>query len=345
MDRAWRRYARTFIDRDGRVIDPRGGDITTSEGQAYAMLQAVWADDPVTFERARLWTRMNLQGGDPTALPAWKYGRRDDGSDGILDAQPASDADLLIAYALVLAHRRWGKQHHHLQAIALLDRIWDLEVAQAGPRTVMLPGPWAHKTDPLMLNPSYFLYFTWRTFAEVDPAHPWADLIDDGYALLQSSLSPSGLFPDWCFVDWDTGEVVPAPEGEEERLVFGFEAFRVAWTLAAEVEWYGEERAHDLLIGISDLVALWQETGWIPGVIEPDGSPAVDWPYLGLYGAILPAWGVARPTDAAELYARTIAPARERRTWGTPDDYYAQNWIWFGLALWTGRAVPPEHFG
>jgi len=345
LDKAWRQYARAFVDRDGRVIDPRGGDITTSEGQSYAMLRAVWSNDQATFERVRVWTRIHLQGGDPTALPAWKYGARDDSSLGVLDPQPASDADLLIAYALVIAHRRWGKHHYHLQATALLERIWDLEVARAGDRTVLLPGPWAHNTDPLMLNPSYFLPFTWRTFAEVDPSRPWAELIDDSYDLLDESLSPSGLPPDWCFVDWDTGRVVPPPEGEAGRQVFGFEAFRVAWTLAAEVEWYGEARAESLMRGVSALARPWRETGWIPGIIEPDGTPSVEWSYLGLYGALLPAWGLARPPDANELYVREIARARKRRTWGDPDDYYAQNWVWFGLALWTGRAAPPERFG
>ena len=45
----WTTYLRTSVRRSGRVIDEKGGGHTMSEGQAYAMLRAVWADDPDTF--------------------------------------------------------------------------------------------------------------------------------------------------------------------------------------------------------------------------------------------------------------------------------------------------------
>ena len=37
---SWADYRRHYIQADGRVIDPRGGHITTSEGQAYGMVRA-----------------------------------------------------------------------------------------------------------------------------------------------------------------------------------------------------------------------------------------------------------------------------------------------------------------
>jgi len=348
MDRAWNQYARAFVDRDGRVVDPSPegelAEVTTSEGQSYAMLQAAWTGDRRTFKRVMRWTEAHLQSGDYAALPAWKWGEGPDGVVGILDPQSASDSDQLIAYALLIAWRRWGDDEYRQRAVALLGSIWDEEVEVIGPYTVVMPGPWARHTSPARVNPSYFLPFALRAFAEVDPAHDWAAALEDGYTLLEASLQPSGLSPDWCWLDRTTGEVVAPPAGEEGKQVFGFEAFRVAWNLAADVRWYDDPRALSLLDGIDGMALPWQQSGKIPGIINPDGAAAVDWEYPGLYGAVLPAWGLTRPNDARLLYARNIVPHREETYWYKADAYYTQNWIWFGLALWTDLALPPERY-
>ena len=69
-----------------------------------------------------------------------------------------------------------------------------------------------------------------------------------------------------------------------------------------------------------------------------------DWRRRVVYGALLPAWAIGSSSAAEQLYTTAIAPTRGPNGWGEPDDYdyYAQNWIWFGLALWTGLASPPE---
>src|SRR4051794_15125467 len=66
----WSFYKYRYI-RDGRVISPDEGGITTSEGQSYAMLRAVWSGDRETFDSVWQWTRKHLQiRGDK--LFAWK---------------------------------------------------------------------------------------------------------------------------------------------------------------------------------------------------------------------------------------------------------------------------------
>src|SRR6185369_16294469 len=59
----WTAYVRSFIQGDGRVIDSRSGGNSTSEGQAYAMLRAVWMDDRVVFDKALTWALNNLNHG------------------------------------------------------------------------------------------------------------------------------------------------------------------------------------------------------------------------------------------------------------------------------------------
>lgn len=333
----WGPYVQSFIQSDGRVIDRAGDDVSTSEGQAYALVRAAWCDDRATFDRVLIWTRDNLQAGDPEELPAWRWGRRPDGTWSVLDANPASDADQWMAWALLLAAERWKAPAYRTQALGLLKRIWDEETAQAGPRRVLLPGPWEQGKPVLALNPSYWLPFAWRAFARVDPERDWNGLIDGAYHLWEACRAPSGLPPDWCWIARESGRVVAPPKGEEARAVFGFEAFRIGWTLAAEARWHRDDRARRQLAAFGALADRWKADRTIPAVILPDGSPRHTWGYLGLYGALLPAWAEVRPGDVDELF---VAEIRGSRDPASARDYYAHNWVWFGLALWSGLATP-----
>src|SRR5205823_12664376 len=67
----WNFYRFQFIQQ-GRVVALDENEVTTSEGQSYAMLRAVWANDPWTFREVWRWTKENLQTrGDK--LFAWKW--------------------------------------------------------------------------------------------------------------------------------------------------------------------------------------------------------------------------------------------------------------------------------
>lgn len=338
LRQAWEDYRATYIAADGRVNDPASGGRTTSEGQAYAMVRALVVDDAVTFEQARAWTEANLQGGDAAALPAWLWGRDAAGVAGVRDPMPASDADEWMAWALLGASARWDRPAYRSQAVAMLGRLWDTETRATGAGRVLLPGPWAATMDPVRLNPSYFLPFAWRAFAAADPAHDWAALEAPAYALWDRCRAADGLPPDWCSIDVRTGTVV-APAARADAA-FGFEAFRIGWTLAAEVAWTGDGRARALLDGFTALHARFEAEGGLPAVIAPSGEAAAPYPYLGMYGALLPGWGLDRPAGANALWRRAIRPTRAAHGWGDASDYYSQNWIWLGYALWRGAIGP-----
>src|SRR5690606_28500903 len=77
MNASWDRYKSKFINPDGRVLDFSQNEITTSEGQSYAMLRAVWIDDKQTFDHVWQWTKDNLKREDNN-LFGWKWGERKD---------------------------------------------------------------------------------------------------------------------------------------------------------------------------------------------------------------------------------------------------------------------------
>ena len=74
----WKGLKNHFITAEGRVIRPKNENDTVSEGQAYAMLQAVWMDDQETFDKCYRWTENNLSRKSLTGdhLLAWWWKNR-----------------------------------------------------------------------------------------------------------------------------------------------------------------------------------------------------------------------------------------------------------------------------
>lgn len=342
--RAWRAYARRFIRRSGRVIDRSDGNRTTSEGQAYALVRAAWADDEATFNRVLRWTRTHLQGGDSTALPAWWWGLRD-GAWGVVDPNPAADADVWMAYAMLVAAERWNRPELLHEARGMIASIWRGEVAAVGPWTVLLPGPWAQSQDPVRINPSYLLPFAFRAFAEVDPDHDWMALVDGSYDVLGILMSGDTLPPDWAHFERSTGQRAPEPDdAPENSAAHGWEALRVAWTLAADARWHGEPRARALMTAYADLAERYGQDGRLGAIVDGTGAALVPYGSPALYGSLLAAWSEVHPTAATHVFEQEIealAGPRGLGGWGAPDDYYGHNWTWLGVAFWTGVALPP----
>ena len=115
---AYRTFVERFVQADGRVIDySTPTQQTTSEGQSYGMFFALVANDRATFDRLLDWTRANLAGNQFDAqnvrLPSWQWGKKPDGSFGVLDPNSASDSDLWIAYDLLQAGRLWNEASLH----------------------------------------------------------------------------------------------------------------------------------------------------------------------------------------------------------------------------------------
>jgi endoglucanase len=91
LSATWDAYRERFIQADGRVIDPKRGGATTSEGQSYAMLCAAWMDDRDTFGLVWRWTQDNLRTADH--LFAYEHERRGHHADAGAARLPAVRAE------------------------------------------------------------------------------------------------------------------------------------------------------------------------------------------------------------------------------------------------------------
>lgn len=210
---AFEQFAAHYISDDGRVIDASTPQqITTSEGQSYALFFALVAGDRKRFDQLLSWTRNNLAQGDLTLhLPAWKWGRGDDGQWRVLDANPAADADLWIAYDLIQAGRLWDARDDRILGKLIAHRIYQQEtVALPGLGRALLPAPQGFKLDPThwRLNPSYAPVQLLRALAAADPETGWPALLDSSRRLLLES-APAGFSPDWTVYDTATKTFQP----------------------------------------------------------------------------------------------------------------------------------------
>lgn len=223
----WRSFAARFVQNDGRVVNRDSGEEeTVSEAQAYALFFALVANEPQAFERILTWTRDNLAGGDLTsALPAWKWGKRPNGSWGVIDPNSAADADLWLAYALLEAGRLWKSRGYGALGKTLMEQIARREVVTlSGLGTVLLPGPEGFRLDGGVwrLNPSYLALPLLRRLAVEDPQGPW-NAIAESTLLILASTAKQALAPDW--IAWSaSGGFHPDPEKGETG---SFDAIRV----------------------------------------------------------------------------------------------------------------------
>lgn len=190
----WSAFKARFIRADGRVVDDAKGGRTHSEGQGYGMLFAVAFDDRATFERIWRWTQKHLQVRDDY-LFAWLW---DDQEGRVIDTNNATDADLIIGWALMRAARHWSAQEYRLAASRIFDSLASLRIRVNG-RLFLLPAAKGfYDADKLVLNPSHFVLPAYRELAEVDTHLDWHALYVDALALLKASRwGEWQLPPDW----------------------------------------------------------------------------------------------------------------------------------------------------
>ena len=135
-------FLAAYVRADGRVARPDQGDDTVSEGQAYGLLLAEVADEPAVFGRIWQWTQDHLQ------LSGGLFGYHADTAGHLLSAQPASDADLLIAWALLRYQGPDAAERHQAgQQVAAAVLAQEVTTGPGG-TPVLTAGPWATGRRP-----------------------------------------------------------------------------------------------------------------------------------------------------------------------------------------------------
>lgn len=348
LDESWKTYVARFIEADGRVVDPKNGGSSTSEGQAYAMLRAVWMRDRAVFDRTYTWGLKNLNAGlRPDRLWAWKWRPAADRRASVPDTAFASDADQDVALALILAFRVWKDERYRSDAGAILADLWKLGTIEVQGRRFLLAGDKLCDQRTCRLNPSYGAPYAYRIFAAIDPEHEWRKVVDSSYVVLEASadLAATRLPPDWILLNKTTGRLTLP--GRKDSA-FSYDALRVYWRVELDRALFGEPRAARYLNKtLPWLIARWGTAGALPAVVPSDGVDPADYEAPEMLAALMAALRPSRP-DIAAAFDRRLQSLYAKGLWadhaGDRSSYYLQNWAWFGTALYRKKLDPFQPF-
>jgi len=339
----WNSYSTSFIDVQGRVVDPQGANRTTSEGEAYAMFFALAANDRATFDRLLKWTQDKLAGGDlETHQPAWLWGRNKDGEWTTIDPNSAADADVWMAYALTEAGRLWKSPYYTRigrQMMALIAKNEVADLPGFGP--MLLPASAGFQHDRFWtLNPSYMPLFIFQRMAAVDPAGPWG-LIALGIPAMLEQSARHGYAMDW--VDYLPGDgFYPATEmhpGNKESDAPGgsYDAIRVY--LWAGMLDGGKTRAR-ILDAVPAMRVYLADHDAPPEKVSDQGIPLEQDGPIGFSAAVLP-YLRAFPELGRISAKQTIRMSLQRNPstglYGKDLAYYDQNLSLFATGFLDGR--------
>jgi endo-1,4-beta-D-glucanase Y len=296
-----RYYVATAVD---------SSNLTVSEGHGYGMVLAALmaGHDPdarTIFDGMYQYFRDHPTATHPN-LMSW-YQRKSDCA-SVKGNDSASDGDLDVAYALLLADKQWGSCgaiDYLAEAKKVIGDVKDGDVDQT--THWVLLGDWVTPDDPgyyASTRTSDFMPNHYRSFwvATGDPA--WTTLAGATYDLvegMQASFAPStGLLPD--FVVDPGGGPAPAPpnflEGNHDGD-YGYNACRTPWRLGTDFLISGAPRAR----AAAQRLTVWirSATGGDPSAIRAgyrlDGTPLPGSNYLSM--AFVAPLGVGAMVDAS----------------------------------------------
>lgn len=339
LNSSWDSYKRKFIEK-GRVKDIQNDGLSTSEGQSYALLRSVWLDDQTQFDQTWSWTKTNLQ--RPDGLFSWKSKNGE-----ISDKSAATDADEDIALSLLLANKKWGDKTYLSDAREILNGIWSKEVVNVKDEYILSAGDWANQEDQVIINPSYLSPASYKIFAEADSAHPWLKVTDSSYKLIDKctfsmlDTSKGVLPPEWCAINKQTLLAETAGSPQPNATEYSYNAFRVSWRIALDYQWNKDKRSMTYLKKLSFLNSEWESKNKLVAAYTHDGKVWENYETVAAYGGDIGYFKVVNPKLAKKIYETKILSkfyqGEDYAYWEDPDNYYTQNWAWFGTALYADQ--------
>lgn len=302
-----------YVDADGRVVRRDQGGDTVSEGQGYALLLTAATGDEAAFDRVWTWTRSHLQRGDGLLSWLWRSGR-------VADRQPASDADLDAAHALLLAADRFERSDLRREGARIAGAVLDHETVSDGAQRLLVAGPWA--VARRVVNPSYFSPRAYAVLASTGRAAAWRQLHDQAVAALGELRT--GLPPEWATAAGGV-RALSSPDGSSTAAPeYGFGAARVGVRMGSACDQASRAAVARLWPALSGA-----DAALLPRHLDGTaGRGAVGHP-VALVGAAGAARAAGREADMKRLLDAAAAQDRAAPT------YYGAAWVALGRVLLT----------
>jgi endo-1,4-beta-D-glucanase Y len=311
-------------------------DTTVSEGIGYGMILAVVMDDPSLFDD--LW-KYSQQFLNQNGLMNWEVGP--DGK--VAGGGAATDADEDMAWALALAHEKWGGQgsldaSYESLAKQQIDRIWNHEVDHGRGELLVAGDSWGNR---VVYNPSYFAPNEYRSFGKVSGnVDGWNAVIDKGYAMLSQSLTDangnanSGLVPAWTN---DKGEPSAAFDGAPTN--YQYDSARTPFRIGLDYCESGDQRAKDYLAKTSQFFSMVGASNIVDGY-ELNGAPQAENSMpAGIQSALfVGAAGVGAMSDPRfQGFVNDTYELLATKEMLPPSYYFNLSWQVFALLMMSGN--------
>jgi len=231
-------------------------EITVSEAHGYGMmlLALMAGHDPeakVCFDGMYRYFRAHPSEKNED-LMAWQQADQNGKIIDINGADSATDGDMDIAYALLLADTQWGSNgdiKYLAEAKKVIDAIMESDVNKN--EWILKLGDWSSDSDPAT-RPSDFMLQHLKSFAKASGDNRWNNVIDKTYGIIGgifSANSPNtGLLPD--FVVKKDGKYIPAPPKFLESDTDGdysYNSCRTPWRIATDYLVTGDTKAEEPL--------------------------------------------------------------------------------------------------
>ncbi|WP_348800181.1 glycosyl hydrolase family 8 [Flavobacterium adhaerens] len=224
---------------------------TVSEGIGYGMLLSVYMADQTLFDGLWLYYKDHI---NANGVMNWKI----NGCSEIIGFNGATDAELDVAFALIVADYQWestGAIHYKNEAKNLISIIKNHEVETD--TFVLKPGDAFGGSS--ITNPSYFAPAYFRAFGEfTNDTTFWNQVAAKTYTIINNNLTVNnavgGLVSDWCEA---SGNYSSAASGyANQGKAYTYDAARTPWRIALDYVWYGTADAKNYSKKSSDFVRV-----------------------------------------------------------------------------------------
>ncbi|MEJ2629000.1 MAG: glycosyl hydrolase family 8, partial [bacterium] len=184
--------------------------------------------------------------------------------DGIIDPGSATDGDLDVTFALIIAYKQWGGNYLE-EAKNILSILKEYYFVKCGRGYyTMKPGGrfgGCNLTDLSYYSPGYF-----RVFEEVTGDSFWGTVAEHSYVILENGADEeTGLVPDWMTFDG-------IPGGAGRTDYYRYDASRTPWRFSLDYLWNGNTTAQEWCTRITNFAASIGASSIVDGY-ELDGIP------------------------------------------------------------------------
>jgi len=280
----WKQHAVYMCNtQEARIMKfPNDNQTTVSEGIAYGMLITAYMGDKQLFDNLLNYysARTNCRG-----MMNWIY---KDCETGDNKKNGATDADIDIAFALLVAAKQWPQDTRYKQkASMVIDSLQKYCFVVCNGEIVQKPGDdfgGCYCTNPSYYSPGYYKIFGLfkKQEGNLNAYSFWEKAYFDVYSTLLKNAHPiTGLVYAWTnFEGKDPQNCYYEVTGSGTYNSYQYDACRTPWRITMDYVWFGNEQARDYLQRISRFVqapiyaqydskgTIWYGAGGIQNIVD-----------------------------------------------------------------------------